>query len=197
MKLVVLFLLLTIPTFAQPKKPQTKPTPKPIATPQPTPQSCDMSVKDLPAIRGFKLGMNLYDDVLPKILAVNPRFTMRPKDSLGRHSLTLSIRDLPESERANLAVMNLDFLDGKLTMIGNAYMDIVFNNVDDFAATVKEKLKLPCTFNTQTPIRFCECNGFIVSVYYSPSQVMFVLMDTEAEKEIKRREEEKKKAFKP
>jgi hypothetical protein len=155
-----------------------------------TPDTCDLTINDSPAIRGLKLGMAEAD--------FKRAFTF-PMDK--GYVSALDLRRLEGFD--NVDWIRFEFYKGRLYQFKIRYDDSVdWQNWDEFAKAISEPLKLPLGAwknLVSDSDAMMGCKEFHV---YIDSRARYIeltdeLSVKEMEEEQRRKDAEKKRAFKP
>lgn len=97
-------------------------------------QPCRLSLRDLPALEAYKLGMDIVDVDLSKIISRNARYNedyIKTKSGDSTYYLT--------------------FENKKLRLITVQYRSLKVENLDAFTAYLNKSLNLPDSWKKQTP----------------------------------------------
>lgn len=177
----------------------------------PAGQKCSLTLAQSPAIRGFKLGLDV-DEVLRQ-------FPGRSEDPYVRSALSsadsqfgvakLHVPTFPyksEKRFEGISQFDFEFLDKRLTSISVLYEGPEWNSVDEFISKLAEPLNLPgasyWTPSNLSTIKTLKCAGFEVWVFLgSPGSNSLRIRNPTAEQIVRDRQTEAKerarKTFKP
>jgi S1-C subfamily serine protease len=181
---------------------------------------CALKLTDAPALRGFKLGMNLRE-----VTARFRRFALQETDSCGRLNLdfnesrgALSSLALRPHELTGISRLRLTFVDERLAYIRVTYArESSVSNPQEFRASLSASLSLPGKWRATgggdnwDHAHVVGCNGFKVMAGYLVGpyvelhdvEALRKVLGRKADEEAKRRreaereQEQRKREFKP
>lgn len=187
-----------------------------VAPPAP---ACNLTIEQVPEVRGFRLGMSLDDGRARfRELKAQPPAEVNYKSEFGYLEASIHAADIltiyPQYKEdfKGIQSVTMKFLDGRMTYLAVMYDDSTqWNDVDDLLPSLTASLGLPAPDawragiklgdrELQLPGKQLDCQGFKV-VVLALGRATISFHDTAApeilSRRIKEREGQKRREFKP
>lgn len=167
---------------------------------------CELTAAQFPAIRGFRLGMDL--ETVRREIQLDDLYKFEPQ-KLGfiKYDLPVYLNRDASDRFKGLRNVNLGFIDGALALLELDYnFETKWNSIDEFVEAVSKSLNLPAQWNTfssagRSKERILSCRDMQIEASLARPSPFLRLYKSDLNVTLRERQEkveaEKRKTFTP